>query len=79
MFEKYTLFENQKWKGLFKEGHFYISECRPDLQGYTITGYNTERKSRIISRFMLSEDVNKCNIIESSEILDEIVNELKGK
>ena len=35
MFEKYTLMENQRWKGLFKEGHFYISECRPDLSDGT--------------------------------------------
>lgn len=79
MFEEYTLMENPNWKGVFKNGQFYIAKQSPELKGYIIAGFNTERKSRIISRFMLSEDVNKCNIIESSELLDEIVNNLKGK
>ena len=79
MFEKYTLMENSNWKSLFKNGQFYIEKQAPELKGYIIAGWNTERKSRIISRFMLSEDINKCNIIESSESLDEIVTKLKGK
>ena len=77
MFKKYTIMENPNWKGLFKNGQFYIARPAPELKGYIINGYNTERKSRIISRFMLSEDVDKCNIIEKSELLDEIVNKLR--
>lgn len=77
IFDKLTILENSNWKGLFKDGQFFIGCFRPNLNGYTIFGLNTERKPRLICRFMLKEDIDKCTEIKESTILEPFIEERK--
>ena len=68
--EPYDLVENINWKGTFKDGQFFISQYMPNLQGYSVKGLNNDRKPRLISRFILEEDIKRCNKIENSRLLE---------
>ena len=65
------LVENINWKGTFKDGQFFISQYIPNLQGYRVKDKKKKRKNRLISRFILEEDIKRCNKIEYSKLLEQ--------
>ena len=77
IFEKYTILENLNWKGTFKDGHLFVREFIPELKGYKVSGIGD--KNKIITLFLLKEDIDKCQVITSSKNLDNYILEMKGK
>ncbi len=79
IFEKYTILENLNWKGTFKDGQIFIKCFIEDLKGYKVCGLSTDRKPRLITLFLLKEDIDKCKILTKSDLLQNYINEMKGK
>lgn len=76
-YEKFTILENPNWKGTFLQGQFYVNEYIESLKGYSLKGLSTDRKPKLITRFILTEDVLKCIVIEKSDLLQQYINERK--
>ena len=65
----YTILENLNWKGIFKDGQLFIYSFEENLKGYIVKGLCNEKKIKLITRFLLKEDIDKCKIIDKSELL----------
>lgn len=76
-YENFTFLENPNWKGTFLQGHIFISGYSESLNGYIVHGLSTDRKSKLITRFILTEDILKCKVIDESEILQPYIDERK--
>lgn len=79
MFKPLTILENLNWKSIFKNGHIFIYKYKEELKSYIVCGENISKKPRLISRFLLKEDVEKCSVIEHSDILEKYISEIRGK
>ena len=65
----FTILENTNWKGTFKDGQIFIRCFIEDLKGYKVSGLTTDRKTRLMTLFLLKEDIDKCKIINESNLL----------
>lgn len=77
MFEPLTILENLNWKGTFLQGQIFVKEYSESLNGYFVCGLSVDKKRKLITRFILSEDIIKCKVIDESEILQSYINERK--
>lgn len=73
----FTILENLNWKGTFKEGQFFIRCFLGDLKGYKVSGLTTDRKTRLQTLFLLKEDIDKCKVINESNLLQPYIEKLK--
>ena len=78
IYHRFTILENPNWKNTFKSGHIFIWSFFEELKGYKIFGLN-EKKNRLISFFVLKEDIDKCIVIDSSNVLDKFIENMKEK
>ena len=77
IFKPFTILENSNWKGTFKEGQIFIRYFIEDLKGYKVSGLTTDRKTRLMTLFLLKEDIDKCKVINESSLLQPYIEKLK--
>lgn len=75
--DEFTILENTNWKGTFKDGQIFIRCFIEDLKGYKVSGLTTDRKTRLMTLFLLKEDIDKCKIINESNLLQPYIEKLK--
>lgn len=75
--DEFTILENTNWKGTFKDGQIFIRCFIEDLKRYKVSGLTTDRKTRLITLFLLKEDIDKCKVINESNSLQPYIEKLK--